>query len=173
VFRLTGEAPSSFMEFLLIYSILLEVNGMQVTLSPVVYEHLVEQMATIQNERDVLVDRLFPHICRERVDFERQLDQYIQQIANLINSAKKSDKDDKTLPFVIVGSEVAVLDLNRQRSLKFQIVGPCPGNKASGCISCLSPMGKSLLLRKVDDEVSVKAPAGTFIYRIESIQLCG
>ncbi|NLW45199.1 MAG: GreA/GreB family elongation factor [Syntrophomonadaceae bacterium] len=146
---------------------------MQVTLSPAVFEHLVEQMARLQNERDDLVDRLYPHICRERIDFERQLDQYIQQIANLINSAKKSDKDDKTLPFVIVDSEVEVLDLNRQKSLKFQIVGPCPGQKSSGCISCLSPMGKSLLLRKVDDEVTVNAPAGTFVYRIESIQLCG
>lgn len=145
---------------------------MQVTLSPVVFEHLVEQVARIQNERDVLVDRLFPHICRERIDFERQLDQYIQHITSLINSAKKSDKDDRTLPFVVVDSEVSVLDLSREKSLKFQIVGPCPGNKASGCISCLSPMGKSLLLRKVDDEVTVKAPAGTFVYRIESIQLC-
>lgn len=160
------------MEFLLIYSIFLEVYGMQVTLSPVVFEHLVEQVARIQNERDVLVDRLFPHICRERIDFERQLDQYIQHITSLINSAKKSDKDDRTLPFVVVDSEVSVLDLSREKSLKFQIVGPCPGNKASGCISCLSPMGKSLLLRKVDDEVTVKAPAGTFVYRIESIQLC-
>jgi len=160
------------MEFLLIYSIFLEVYGMQVTLSPVVFEHLVEQMARIQNERDDLVDRLFPHVCRERIDFERQLDQYIQQLASLIKSAKKTDKDDRSLPFVVVDSEVAVLDLSRERSLKFQIIGPCPGNKASGCISCLSPMGKSLLLRKVDEEVSVQAPAGTFVYRIQSIQLC-
>lgn len=145
---------------------------MQVTLSPVVFEHLVEQMARIQNERDDLVDRLFPHVCRERIDFERQLDQYIQQLASLIKSAKKTDKDDRSLPFVVVDSEVAVLDLSRERSLKFQIIGPCPGNKASGCISCLSPMGKSLLLRKVDEEVSVQAPAGTFVYRIQSIQLC-
>lgn len=144
---------------------------MQVTLSLTVFERLVEQMMRIQNERDRLVDQLFPLICRERTDFEQLLDQYGQQINHLIKTARKSDMDDHTVPFVVVDSEVAVLDLSRQRPLKFNIIGPCPGNKASGCISCLSPMGRSLLLRKVDDEVSVNAPAGTFLYRIQSIQL--
>lgn len=146
---------------------------MQVTLSLTVLDRLMEQLARIQDERDSLIDQLFPHICRERTDFEQQLDQYVQQINGLIETARKSDKADNTLPFVIVDCMVGVLDLSRQRPLKLQIVGPCPGNKASGCISCLSPMGKSLLLQKVDDEVPVKAPAGTFLYRIESIQLTG
>lgn len=144
---------------------------MKVTLSKTVFEYLVKQLIRIEEERDSLLDQLFPHISRERIDFEQELDRYVQQINRLIRDANKADNDDNSLPFVIVDSDVTVLDLSRQRPLKFHVVGPCPGNKASGCISCLSPMGRSLLLRKVDDEVSVKAPAGTFFYRIQSIQL--
>ena len=144
---------------------------MKVTLSLTVFDHLVNHLVRIEAERDGLLDQLFPYISRERTDFEQQLDQYAQQINRLIKNAKKSDKAENTLPFVIVDSDVTVLDLSRQRPLKFHVIGPCPGNKASGCISCLSPVGRSLLLRGVDDEVSVEAPAGTFVYRIQSIQL--
>lgn len=146
---------------------------MKVTLSLTVSENLAKHLVRIEEERDGLLDQLFPHICRERTDFEQQLDQYVQQINGLIKTAKKSDKADNTLPFVVIDSDVTVLDLSRQRPLNFHVIGPCPGNKASGCISCLSPVGRSLLLRKVDDEVSVEAPAGVFKYRIQSIQLNG
>jgi transcription elongation factor GreA len=119
---------------------------MKVTLSQTVFEHLVKHLVRLEEERDNLLDQLFPHICRERTDFEQQLDQYAQHINRVIKNANKSDNDDNNLPFVIVDSDVSVLDLNRQRPLKFHVIGPCPGNKASGCISCLSPVGRSLLL---------------------------
>ncbi len=144
---------------------------MKVTLSQTVFEHLVKHLVRIEEERDGLLDQLYPHISRERADFEQQLNQYVQQINRVIKNATKSDSADNNLPFVIVESDVVVLDVTRQRPLKFHVMGPCPGNKASGCISCLSPVGRSLLLRKVDDEVSVQAPAGTFMYRIQSITL--
>ena len=145
---------------------------MKVTLSLTVFDHLVNHLVRIEAERDGLLDQLFPYISRERTDFEQQLDQsYAQQINRLIKNAKSRIKPRTLLPFVIVDSDVTVLDLSRQRPLKFHVIGPCPGNKASGCISCLSPVGRSLLLRGVDDEVSVEAPAGTFVYRIQSIQL--
>ncbi len=143
----------------------------EVTLSLTAFEFLVEHLARIENEKDALLNQLFPYKSKERTDFEQALDQYVNQINDLIKTAKKSDTADNALPFVVIDSDVEVLDVSRQRPLNFQVIGPCPGDKTSGCISCLSPVGRSLLLRKVDDEVSVEAPAGTFLYRIQSIQL--
>lgn len=48
------------------------------------------------------------------------------------------------------------------------------GSVKDGDISYLSPVGKSLLLRKVGDVIEVKAPGGIFHYKIKSIRLqCG
>ncbi|WP_201764449.1 GreA/GreB family elongation factor [Thermacetogenium phaeum] len=40
----------------------------------------------------------------------------------------------------------------------------------NGDISYLSPVGKSLLMRKPGEKVMVKAPGGTFCYKIKSIK---
>lgn len=135
-----------------------------------VLEKLQTHLACIEEEKCQLMDRIFPHISQERADFENELENYVDQLSRFIKSAKKSETQVDNVPFVVIGSEVTVLDLKRKKPLTFKLVGPCDDSK-SGCISCMSPVGRSLVLRKVDEEVSVEVPAGLFQYRVQAINM--
>ncbi|NLV17277.1 MAG: transcription elongation factor GreAB [Syntrophomonadaceae bacterium] len=141
-----------------------------ISLSLPVIEELQNHLACIEEEKDHLMNRIFPHISQERTDFERDLAHYADQLSRLIKTAKKSENSGNDVPFVVIGSEVTVLDLKRKKPLKFKLIGPCNESK-SGCISCMSPVGRSLILRKVDEEVAVEVPAGLFQYRVQEIHM--
>jgi transcription elongation factor GreA len=52
---------------------------------------------------------------------------------------------------------------------RFRIVLPFQGHNRIEDVTCLSPAGKALILKKPGEEVTVAAPAGTFRYRIKEI----
>lgn len=52
---------------------------------------------------------------------------------------------------------------------RYRIVGPDEFDMAPGYISMDSPLGRALLARCLDDEVTVDAPGGTRVYLIVSI----
>ncbi len=66
-----------------------------------------------------------------------------------IGSTVKAEKDGKSFSFTIVGSNEA--------------------RPESGFISNESPLGRVFLDRKVGDEVTVQAPAGSMVYKITDI----
>jgi transcription elongation factor GreB len=53
---------------------------------------------------------------------------------------------------------------------RYRIVGPDEFDMASGYISMDSPLGRSLLRRALDDEVTVEAPMGRSTYLIVAIE---
>jgi transcription elongation factor GreB len=56
---------------------------------------------------------------------------------------------------------------------RYRIVGPDEFDMAEGYISMDSPLGRALLSRKLDDEVSVQAPVGTLLLMIVAIEYAG
>jgi len=56
---------------------------------------------------------------------------------------------------------------------RYRLVGPDEFDLAPGYISMDSPLGRSLLRRALDDEVSVAAPGGARVYLIVSIEYEG
>ena len=53
---------------------------------------------------------------------------------------------------------------------RFRIVGPDEFDMAPGYVSMDSPLGRSLLRRALDEEVTVETPAGSRVYVIVSIE---
>jgi transcription elongation factor GreB len=53
---------------------------------------------------------------------------------------------------------------------RYRIVGPDEFDMAPGYISMDSPLGKTLLRRRIDEEITVTTPAGDRIYVIVSIE---
>jgi transcription elongation factor GreB len=53
---------------------------------------------------------------------------------------------------------------------RYRIVGPDEFDMAPGYISMDSPLGRALLSRRLDDEVTVEAPGGTRLYLIVAIE---
>lgn len=66
---------------------------------------------------------------------------------------------------VQVGTTVTIQEEGLEPEV-YTIVGAAEANPAAGRISNESPLGKSLLSKKVGDKVVVEAPAGTFTVSI-------
>ena len=53
---------------------------------------------------------------------------------------------------------------------RYRIVGPDEFDMAPGYISMDSPLGKALLRRRIDEEVSVETPGGSRLYVVVAIE---
>lgn len=70
---------------------------------------------------------------------------------------------------VIFGTTVTLLNLETNKSVKYQIVGEDEADVPSGKISVASPIARALMGKYEGDEVVVKAPAGEVEYEIEAV----
>lgn len=141
------------------------------TLSKPIFENLVRHLVNIENEKEELVKDLFPKPSMERIKFRRFWDDYITGIDFLIKyKVAIGKKTDSSFPVVIVNCGTEVLDLKTKETINYRIVSPYD-NMKSGDVSFLSPIGKSLLLKEVGDEVAISTPEVKYKYRIQSIKL--
>lgn len=143
----------------------------KITLSYTTFENLVKQLVEMEEGKSKILDDYFPEPSTERSKMAEFIEDYIKQIELLIRDADKSQTIDNNVPFVTIGSEVEIEDIIDKESFKYRIMSPFSGEIKDGDISYLSPVGKSLLLKKIGDEVEVKAPGGVFSYKIISIKL--
>ena len=79
--------------------------------------------------------------------------------------------DTKALPKdqISLLSKVEFTNLSTNVKMTYTIVSPHEMNLQEGKISCKSPIGMSLMGKKVGDVVDVNAPSGIFQLRIESV----
>lgn len=142
-----------------------------VTLSKETFENLIKQLIYLEKEKSNIIDQYYPQISKDRNDFKEFFDNYIAQIDLLLKNSNKSEINTNFIPFVTVCSEVEIQDVDYNDTLTYRIVDPAIDRVKDGEASYLSPVGKSLLLKKVGDEATVKAPGGVFRYKIKSIKL--
>ena len=64
------------------------------------------------------------------------------------------------------GATIGVEDVDSGERATYQLVGPFEADATNGQISIDSPMGRTLLGRRVGDEVIVYAPGGVRAYRL-------
>jgi len=140
-------------------------------LSKPIFENLVRHLVNIENEKEELVKELFPKPSMERIKFRRFWDDYITGVDFLIKyKVAVGEKKDSSFPVVIVYCRTEVLDLKTKETNNYRIVSPYDSMK-SGDVSFLSPIGRSLLLKEVGDEVAISTPEGKHKYLIQSIKL--
>ncbi|NLN06155.1 MAG: GreA/GreB family elongation factor [Firmicutes bacterium] len=143
----------------------------EVRQSDTIFTSLGRQLAEIEAGKRKLLEQYFPEPSQERDAFEALLDKYIRQLAGLLQGSKEQKHAvNSEVPFVTIGSAVEVVETEANEIYRYRIVNPENVNPGAGDISYLSPVGKSLLLKKVGDEVVVKAPGGVFRYRIKAIE---
>ena len=68
-----------------------------------------------------------------------------------------------------LGSLVTVVEEGYDDEETYHIVGPLEADPTKGKISHESPLGESLMGRRVGDKVTVQAPAGTIEFRIVKV----
>jgi transcription elongation factor GreA len=70
---------------------------------------------------------------------------------------------------VIFGATVAILNLETDDTLRYQIVGEDEASVKENRISVTSPMARSLVGKEIGDVVSVRTPAGPVDYEIVDV----
>jgi len=93
----------------------------------------------------------------------------IAEIKNLIENAEIVKASDKT-DVVGMGTKVTLLDLEMNENITYEIVGSQEADPAIHRISDDSPLGKSLMDRKVGDIIKVDAPAGVLEFKLLKIE---
>ena len=100
----------------------------------------------------------------------------IRTIESLLNRSRLI-KDEPALAggAVRLGSRVTVTPLGEgngtaDESETWKLVSSAEANAVQGKISDEGPLGRALLGKRVGDEVSVRAPAGTLRFRIDSVE---
>ena len=71
---------------------------------------------------------------------------------------------------IVFGASVTVLDVAKDASITYRIVGEDESNSRENKISFTSPLGKALIGKEEGDTVIVKAPKGDVEFEIESFE---
>lgn len=103
--------------------------------------------------------------ARERQDFVRvRLSQLKQRAADLaMVNFDKIPRDRISL-----GSNVELLEAGKNEKVTYRLVTSEDADVTKGLISTTSPIGRSLLNKRVGDTVEVKIPAGTREFEVLS-----
>jgi transcription elongation factor GreA len=70
---------------------------------------------------------------------------------------------------VALGSVVSLVEGGTGKALTYELVIPDMADFSKGLVSVTSPIGKALVGHRAGDEVTIKTPAGTHVYEIETL----
>jgi transcription elongation factor GreA len=71
---------------------------------------------------------------------------------------------------VIFGATVTLLNLDKDETVRYQIVGEDEAEVKAGKISVGSPIARAIMGKEIGDEVVVKAPSGNIEYEIGKVE---
>lgn len=94
----------------------------------------------------------------------------ITTLENMIRNAKIIEEGESAADAVMLGRSVTFVELPDGDEESYTIVGSAEADPFEGKISNDSPIAKSLMGKKVGDEVSVQTPGGEMQVRITSIK---
>lgn len=139
-------------------------------------DELQQELQTLVAERAAIADRIktareFGDLAENfeyssaRQEQERN-EQRISELENILQNVEiiKVPKSDGK---IVLGSRVKLRSNGNAK--EFQVVGTVEADPLSGKISDESPIGQALLGKKVGDEVEIKTPAETIVYKIIEI----
>lgn len=90
-------------------------------------------------------------------------------LEKLLRRARLLDKGEIDDSHVSLGSKVIIKDVDKNQDYEYTIVSTAEADPTDKKISNESPVGKAIIGLAVGDQVEVKAPAGTFNYKIEAV----
>jgi len=94
----------------------------------------------------------------------------ISQLQAIVANSKVIDPSTIESDTIVFGAKVTLLDVEKDTTVTYQIVGEDESNTKEGKISYKSPLGKALIGKEDGDTVLFKAPKGEVEYEIESFE---
>lgn len=93
----------------------------------------------------------------------------IAELEDNLNRARILDDLEIPKDEVAIGAKVKIQDLDSGEELEYTLLSGLEADPSQNKISVSSPIGKGLMLHKVDEIVEIKVPAGTLRYKILQI----
>lgn len=141
-------------------------------------DELKAELVQLQEQRTEIADAI--RVAREFGDLSENTEYQSARAAQERNDARileiehvlqnvEEIKTPKAGAKVQLGSKVTLVAKAGGGKKEFQVVGTLESDPLNGKISDESPIGQALLGKKEGDEVEIKTPAETAVYKIASI----
>jgi transcription elongation factor GreA len=103
-------------------------------------------------------------------DEQRDIEARIEEIDKILKNAEVVVEDEVDVNMINIGCKIRILDMEYDEELEYKLVGSTEANSLKGKISNESPLGSTLIGKKVGDVVTVDAHAGSMQYKILKIE---
>ncbi len=127
---------------------------------------IIEAIAEARDHGDLKENAEY-HAAREK---QGLIEARIADLDDKLSRAQIIDHSDQPQDTVKFGAWVSICDEETGETKRFRIVGDLEANINESKLSVSSPMARSILGKKIDDLVEIKAPGGMKEYIIEEIE---
>ena len=136
--------------------------------TPAGLKDLQNSIDNLDKERQSFTGSEDSSIVQKKMRIERDIRYY----SSRLKSAILIDPSIQNKEIILFSAKVEVLSVNNKR-YKFEIVGEDEADIKENKISYLSPIAKSLIGSRINDEVIWNKPSGNEILTITNIYYCG
>lgn len=153
----------------------------KISLTKPVFEWLIEQLVFIEETSGELARFIYPDSAVEQEKMKLFFESYVEKIesvlkkVNIVDSIEEYSNTERLneFPFIIIGSQVKMTNLSDSSQLTYVIVYPVDDSQKqlNNELSCISPLGKELLLKDVKSELTIKMPEGVTKLKLDCIKL--
>ena len=142
-------------------------------LSERIFEILAVHVTDIEKEKEAIIKTFYADNAGIGMDIEAFFREYTAAIESYLKNVKVRKEGTDTCPLTIIGSTAVVRDTADMEQYSYHIVLPYAKkvSRDMSYASCLSPMGRALLLKTVGSKVSIQTPADLLSYEVMSIVL--
>ncbi len=107
------------------------------------------------------------HAAKERQSF---LEGKINELEMAISRSEVIEIDKEQTEKIIFGTTVELRNIDNNRNVIYQLIGPYESDPENGKISVTSPLGKALIGKEEEDAIKVKTPGGVQEFEILEIK---
>ena len=107
------------------------------------------------------------HAAKERQSF---LESKINELEMAISRSEVIEIDKEQTEKIVFGTTVELRNIDNNRNVIYQLIGPYESDPENGKISVTSPLGKALIGKEEGDDIKVKTPGGVQDFEILEIK---
>ena len=107
------------------------------------------------------------HAAKEKQGF---IAAKINELETAIGQAEVIDINEGPTDRVVFGRTVLLYDIQTDKEITYQLVGPYESDPEKGRISIKSPLGQGLIGREIGDEFKIKIPRGVQEFEVLEIK---
>lgn len=126
---------------------------------------IAQQIKTAREFGDISENSEYDEAKNEQAEIEAR----IIKLNNIVKFAKIIEENKTNKDVISVGSKVTVLDIEFNEEDTYSIVGSTEADPYESKISNVSPLGSSLIGKKVGETVVVQVPTGVVNYKVVKI----